>query len=147
MNLMTFRTSLLFAATSFLVAGGNVSTREELSNQGLVDICHHSADLRQFEKISVSANTLAAHIGRHDVTVEQANALAGTQDCECLPGYTGDGVNCIVETPLVPLLADVSGRGRYFIVYGCPLSASQMCHFVFASLMCHFVFVYMVGRL
>jgi hypothetical protein len=72
-----------------------------------VAICHYDADLGKFEKKSVRKARLKKHIGKHgppgetkhkDMTVKDANQLSGSKDCNCIDGYTGDGLNCIKTT-------------------------------------------------
>ena len=97
----------LLAANIAAIDHGSLRGRRELTLPfNKVAICHYDAGLGKFTKIFVRKAKLSDYIDKFgppgetaykDMTVVDANELPGTDDCECINGYEGDGLNCIKE--------------------------------------------------
>lgn len=84
----------------FGYTGDGLNCEKQIAN-----ICHYQDDLGKFKEMFIPVLQLEDFIGIYgpadgckDMTVEDANALAGSHDCECMFGYAGSGLNC-KETP------------------------------------------------
>lgn len=67
-----------------------------------VAVCRYDAVLRKFKKIFVkkvlrnkNVYIRDPRIGYEDMTVTAANSLPGSKDCNCVDGFSGDGIHCV----------------------------------------------------